>query len=329
LKTISNIIILLCILINFSYANPPASLAATGDQPTAIAAILGDQVISVYDLKQRVQLIVNSQPHPVHINDVQAIIQKALDELLEEKTLEKEATKQSIFATEGEIQELINDLCKHNHIPEGQFAAAMKSRNIPIETLKSQLKGQLIKSKIVREIILPKVHVTEKEIYETLHTNTNSEIDIDLKKVHVTFTDDKDLEKKRRDANDLRAKTSNCTNLDQVVTRFSSFTIEPQNLKAKEIQEPLRNEILNTEVNKPTKIIKMNNALEFYVICSKKYIGLTSQDQHNIHEMLMQNKLSIQISLYLAQLRKRSHIDIKTENLRHLTFSPKSLNVVR
>lgn len=317
MKSILKLILLIYLTAQNAYA----------DQSTNVAAVIGDEVISVYDLKKRIQLIVNSQANPVNVNDIQKIIPLALQELLDEKLLEKEARRYNISVSENEIKDLINKLSIDNHIESLKFEEVMKSRNIPIESLKHQLKGQLLKSKIVSDVILPRLNVSEKEIHEAVNTNNNSEIDLNLKRIFVGFSGEKDLEKKRRSLNDLRSKITGCANLEQLILKnYPGFELEHQNIKAKDLTDLIRGEILNTEIDKATKVMKSPSSLQFYTVCSKEYVGLSNNEKNAIYEMLLQNKISLQLNLYMVQLRKKTHIEIKTENLEHLTFSPSTLN---
>ncbi|MFI4949404.1 MAG: peptidylprolyl isomerase [Caulobacterales bacterium] len=115
----------------------------------AVAAIVNDEIISTYDLAQRMRLLIATsgvQPTQENLPEFQ---QEALRSLVDErlqiqelKRVQKEQ-KTSIIATDEDIREELAGMAQQNNLkPEG-FLAALKSQGIGQETLFEQIRAQM------------------------------------------------------------------------------------------------------------------------------------------------------------------------------------------
>lgn len=105
-----------------------------------IVAIVGDTPISSYDVKNRAVLMALQQPNftPGKNN------KKVLDILIDEQIKGQEAIKQGFNASEADIQAAIARLEKQNNMPAGQMATVLKQRGVPLTTLKTQVKADIL-----------------------------------------------------------------------------------------------------------------------------------------------------------------------------------------
>ena len=98
-KFFKNLIILKIILINLLYV--PSSLFSQDIQ--AISAIVNDEVISRYDVQQRVQLIVSTSGIKPTQENISRLEAQALRSLVNEKIQLQEAEKLDVPSSEQEV----------------------------------------------------------------------------------------------------------------------------------------------------------------------------------------------------------------------------------
>jgi peptidyl-prolyl cis-trans isomerase SurA len=115
----------------------------------SVAAVVNDDIISTYDLAQRMRLLIATsgiQPTQETLPQFQQeALLSLIDERLQMQELRKVQKEQKvpIIATDDEIQDELADMAKQNNLkPEG-FVAALQSQGIGKETLYAQLRAQI------------------------------------------------------------------------------------------------------------------------------------------------------------------------------------------
>jgi peptidyl-prolyl cis-trans isomerase SurA len=114
-----------------------------------VAAIVNDEIVSTYDLAQRMRLLILTSGIQVNEQNLPQLQQQALISLVDEhlqiqelKRVEKEQ-KFDIVPTEDEVNEELADMAKSNNMSSEQFIAMFKARGVQISTLKSQIRSEL------------------------------------------------------------------------------------------------------------------------------------------------------------------------------------------
>ena len=128
-----------------------APRAPVGPQPMSesVAAVVNDDIISTYDLGQRMRLLIATsgvQPTQETLPQFQReALVSLVDERLQLQELKRVQKEQkiTIIATDDEILEELTDMAKQNNLkPEG-FLLALKQQGIGPETLYEQIRAQM------------------------------------------------------------------------------------------------------------------------------------------------------------------------------------------
>ena len=154
-------------------APPREQLTAMRPMSESVAAIVNDEIISTYDLAQRMRLLIATtgvQPTQDTLPEFQ---QQALVTLVDErlqlqelKRVEKDQ-KFPIIATDEEVQEELTGMAQQNNLkPEG-FVAALKSQGIAPETLYDQIRAQMSWQRWIRGRYGTRLRIGEDQIKAT------------------------------------------------------------------------------------------------------------------------------------------------------------------
>ncbi|MDP1600088.1 peptidylprolyl isomerase [Phenylobacterium sp.] len=159
-------------------AQAPAASAAPAVRPAAppaglsesVAAVVNDQIISTYDLAQRMRLLIATsgiQPTQENIPQFQreALI-SLVDERLQIQELRRQEKDQkiSIIASDEELNEEIADMAKSNNLSAEQFIASLQSQGIGIVTLKEQIRAQISWQRWIRGRYGSRLRVGEDQV---------------------------------------------------------------------------------------------------------------------------------------------------------------------
>src|SRR5580704_10849608 len=126
---------------------PPAPVAEQG-LTEAVVAEVNDDVITNYDIIQRMRLLVVTAGIQPTRNDLPELQRYALssliDERLELQELQREEKEQKakIIANDDVIDDVVADMAKDSHMTSEQFMASLAQQGIGADTLRSQLKAQ-------------------------------------------------------------------------------------------------------------------------------------------------------------------------------------------
>ena len=153
-----------------------APTAAAGPRPLTegVAAVINDEIISTYDLRQRIRLLIVStgvQPTEQNLPQIEREALRALvDERLQEQELRRVEEKQKfkVFPTDKEIDAEIEDMAKSYNVRGPQLMKSLQGAGIEPATLRDQLRVQLGWRRYVGGRFRDNVHVGEGQISAAL-----------------------------------------------------------------------------------------------------------------------------------------------------------------
>ena len=155
-------------------APPPAAAPAVQRAMTeSVAAVVNDDIISTYDLAQRMRLLIATSGVQPTADTMQQFQQEALVSLVDEhlqlqelKRVQKDQ-KITIIATDDEIQEELVGMAQQNNLKPDGFLAALKSQGISQDTLYEQIRAQMSWQRWIRGRYGSRLRIGEDQIKAT------------------------------------------------------------------------------------------------------------------------------------------------------------------
>jgi peptidyl-prolyl cis-trans isomerase SurA len=151
-------------------ARQPAPSPQPGNaQPEMrIAAVVNDQVISVFDLASRVRMVMISSNLPDTEEIRQRLASQVLRSLIDEKLQLQEARRQNVTATEAEINTALEQIEKQNNMKSGQLDSFLQARGVDRGQLVDQLTASIVWAKLVRRQAAQTTEISDEEVDEAL-----------------------------------------------------------------------------------------------------------------------------------------------------------------
>jgi peptidyl-prolyl cis-trans isomerase SurA len=174
--------VLLIGFVGFSSAAAPARAPSTPQTPqtpaaqppegqvaeTRIAAVVNDEVISVGDLRSRLKMVMLSSNLTDSPETRQRIVNQVLRTIVDEKLQMQEAKRQSVTATEEEVNKAVAQIEKQNNMQPGQLDTVLKANGIERSALIDQLTASIVWAKLVRRLVAQTNVVSDEEIDDAL-----------------------------------------------------------------------------------------------------------------------------------------------------------------
>ena len=247
-KFFKNLIIFKIIMINLLYL--PSTLFSQDIQ--AISAIVNDEVISRYDVQQRVQLIVSTSGIKPTQENISRLEAQALRSLVNEKIQLQEAEKLDVPSSEQEVGLMLERIANGSQMSGEEILELINSQGVRPDTLLNQIRAELLWNKIVRGRYGSYVNVNDDEV-SIVYDRTIESIGRDqfeISEIFLGYEDSKEEEEANILANRLVEQLREGASFSAVAQQFSQSSTSGQGGYIGWVAEgQLDNEVINAIKN--------------------------------------------------------------------------------
>ena len=145
-----------------------APLQPMAQEVQRIAAVVNDDVISLFDIESRITLLIATSGMPNSADVRSRLRQQVLRTLIDERLEVQEATRIKAVATEKEVNDAIGRIETANKMPQGSLLKALAADGIDNASLLAQIKAGLSWQKVVSRRLRPNVDIGQDEIDEVI-----------------------------------------------------------------------------------------------------------------------------------------------------------------
>jgi len=256
-------------LIFFLIANFNENLKSQDIQ--AIAVIVNDEVISRYDVNQRVRLILVTSGIPATEENVKRIEEQAIKALIDEKIQIQEAIKLEVPDSPDEINLMLDNIARGNQTTAEGILESITSQGVNSETLLSQIKSELLWNKIVRGRFGSYINISDEEvniIYDRTIQNINNS-QYDISEIFIGFEDESEEKEAKELTERLIEQLKNEIAFEPVAQQFSQAPSSGQGgfigwVSEGQLDPDIISNIKNLEIGSVSNPIKTVNG--YYII---------------------------------------------------------------
>ncbi|HWE46386.1 MAG TPA: peptidylprolyl isomerase [Caulobacteraceae bacterium] len=150
-------------------AQAPAAAPATRPLQEGVVATVNDELISTYDLRQQMLLLIATSGIKVNSDNLPQIQQEALRSLVDEHLQLQEIKKlPKLKISDDEIDDEIGHMAQENRMTKDQLLGVLKEAGVEADTLRQQEKAQIGFETIVGGRFGDKARVSASEVQQTL-----------------------------------------------------------------------------------------------------------------------------------------------------------------
>lgn len=132
----------------------------------SIAAVVNHEVISVFDLLERMKLVMVSSDLKDTPETRQKLLPLVLRSLIDERLEMQEAHRLDITVSKEEINRALAQIEEQNHIKKGQIKQFFAKAGVDEETVIAQVRAGIAWGKVIRRRIRPTIDIGDEEINE-------------------------------------------------------------------------------------------------------------------------------------------------------------------
>lgn len=149
-----------------SAANAPAA-AAQPQMMEGVAAIVNDQVISTYDVRQRASLLIASSGIQRSSEALNRAAGQALRDLVDERIQMQEAAHYEITVSDDQINATLADIARQNNTTAADLTRQLGAAGINIQTLRDQVRADIAWRRLIGGRYGTRVRISPAEVSET------------------------------------------------------------------------------------------------------------------------------------------------------------------
>ena len=263
------------LLVLFFLNCPSLYSEKVGTDHARIAAVVNQYVITVRELKHRLDFAIATLNMPNTQESRNAMHHSVLQNLIIEKLQESSANEAGIKISDSEVDQSLVNLAKENGMTVEQLNDKFKAMGITIKTLKDRLRAQVIWSRFIRALYGKQVIVTDgdvikerEKIQRTFDADQYELIEI------VLPIDSKNPAKSKQDADRLYSQVREpMTNFRMVAQQFGAQSGYVGWKTIRQMDEEIAKAIQNLPVGSITMAIEVQNAYRIVKLVDKKLAG--------------------------------------------------------
>lgn len=144
-------------------ASPASAQLAEG-----VAAIVNDQAISTFDVRQRANMLINSAGIQSTPEMQQRARAQALRDLIDERLQIQEGANFDIAITAAEIDRRLSEIARQNNTDLAGLSQQLATEGISITTLRQQVEADIAWSRLIGGLYGSRLRISSVEVNDTL-----------------------------------------------------------------------------------------------------------------------------------------------------------------
>lgn len=133
-----------------------------------IAAVVNDDVISIFDVRQRSQMVIFTSGIEDTEENRRRIAAQVLRTLIDERLQMQEAKKRSISVSKRDLSRGVAAIEQQNSMEPGQLKELLQRNGIRYQAMLDQMRAGIAWQKLVRRRLGPRVSIGDEEVAEVI-----------------------------------------------------------------------------------------------------------------------------------------------------------------
>ena len=129
-----------------------------------IAAVVNNQVISTFDLNERVAIVMSTTGIPDSPENRTRLTPQILRQLIDERLQMEDGARGNIIIGDDRVKQGIAQIEGQSGKPTGSLEAFLRSSGLSVPTFYAQIRAQMTWADIVLKKIRPRIHISDEEV---------------------------------------------------------------------------------------------------------------------------------------------------------------------
>jgi peptidyl-prolyl cis-trans isomerase SurA len=133
-----------------------------------IAAVVNEEVISVFDVQQRMQIRIVSSGLPNTSETQRRIGPQVLRGLIDEILKQQEARRLNVNITDRDMNDAVSRVEQSNNIPPGNFEKFLRNKQISPKSALAQIRANITWQRLLSRTVVPTIEIAQEAIDDVI-----------------------------------------------------------------------------------------------------------------------------------------------------------------
>lgn len=305
-----------------------AGTAAQSQMVDKIIAVVNDEIITQSEFDKafepylkRIEQTYQGNNKEGAINQTKdLVLQRLVDDLL----IVQEAKKAGTVIKDAEVMEVLRDTLAKQNVTMDDFLKKQENEGHSLDFIKNEIKGQMMRMRLMRREIQSKIMVSDQEIgeYYIQHREKYEGTEaVRIKQILLLIPKDADQATKRRikeDARQIHKKALGGEPFEALAARYSQGPAAEQGGDIGYIEKgvtipEMEAAAFSLSVNQVSDVIESGAGFHIIKVVDKRGAGLKPIEtvREEIKTALENEKLEKKYGEWIIEKRKKSHIEMR------------------
>ncbi len=289
---------------------------AHAQKEQVIIALVNDEPITSYDVKQRIRLITVTQRK----KPSEAMRKKVIESLISERIQLQQATKSSVIVSEDQVNEVFGRVAKSNKMTSKQLVASFAQLGVEASTMKEQIRARLSWRRVVQRKFRGQVSVNASQVDKAISDEAPAEgqkksVEFQLQRVRLELPstpNQRAIANRLVEAERLRSRIRSCNNLKEATKRVRKASIKSIGRKSvDQLAQPTRAILLAAKEGQMTPPVITSSGVESYIVCAKRSVVTKDQQRRQVRSKLLSQEYDILARRHLRDLRQDAFVEYR------------------
>ena len=302
-----------------------AGLSAMADK---IIVVVNDEVITLKEFNEACETYLKKIEETYQGNDKERVIKQTkgaiLQRLIDNLLIEYEAKKTGTSIKEEEVIDVLKDMLTKQNIRMEDFLKKLEREGNSLDFVKTEIKGQLMRMRLMRREIKSKIITSEKEIGEYYNQHRDEyegKEAVRIKQILLMLPPDAGKATKakiKENASQIQKRAMSGEPFDSLAAQYSQGPAAAQGGDVGFIEKggmipEIEAVAFSLPPDKVSGVIESGLGFHIIKVVDKRGAGLKPIDavREEIKAKLEDGKLEKKYDEWISEVRKKSHIDIR------------------
>ena len=293
------------IIIVISLFLSPFTSIAQSTNTFNVAVEVNDQVITNYEISQRIKMLKTFGTKSVSKKEV-------INSLINERLYTYSAIELEALPNNSEIDKGLDDFAKRGNLNKKDLLAYLDSRNVSQETLIAYITAGLTQRKVIQKKFVNNIIISQSDVESAIDTEnvlskSNSNI---IEYIELTFSNLISDKKSLKQLITINKMVDNCLDLQSEAKNYENINLEIHKKKTNDLQKDVLGKLNNLDIYE-TKLLKNSNNINYLLMLCSRNSEMNEDTIETLRNKIFNIRINKIGNAYIQELKGEAFINIK------------------
>lgn len=272
--------------------------------------IVNDDIITDYDIDQKVRIVSMSSREPV----TKILQAAAVRQLIDERLKARAATLEGIKVTDEDLETAVQTIASKNNQDKNALVQDLAKNGIALQTLQDQLRTEILWNRLIQQKFGARVRPSEEDIRQEMDSlRQNNSVIYNLAQVLIPLkpnAPEPDTRKAFDQAKVVQGEIKNgCQDVERYKSTYARSGRLPNPMPARVLPPPIQDALANLEDNVASDPVRSDEGFHVIVVCSRQEDTSLNISEDQVRQKILSESFERFADSYLQNLRRDALVE--------------------